>query len=626
MKARTSSLSWRSRLGKLVLANGESWLPFCAALAAFVVDFFTPRAVTGYYVLPIFACLGARSPRVPIQTATLLTPLLVIGFFIGPPGEDTIAVSVLNRSLTFVILWTGAMLTRWRLQSMAAVEQASAEARASEKRFRLMADGVPAMIWVTDEAANVEFVNRGYCEFFGTTLEQVQTQGWHRFVHADDLAGYLTLFHATHTKQAPFSARLRVKQAGGTWRWVESSLVPRFSETGTFLGLIGLSWDVTAVIEAEKALRDADRRKDEFLAMLSHELRNPLAPIRNAAEILASRTAGAKHVLWAVEVIRRQTEQMAALLDDLLDLARITQGRLRLRFEKFSLKAVLDSAVEVARPSIERKGHRLLVDLDLDEALVRADPARLSQVFSNILINAAKYTDPGGRIELLVRAEGGELTVSVKDNGIGIPPESLGHIFTLFSQVDASSARIDGGIGIGLSLVKGIVELHGGTVEARSEGLGHGSEFIVRLPLLAYEAMVSSARPKTLDAVARPRRVIIADDIEDAANTLAKLLEAEGHDVRVAHDGLTALFLARAFRPQVAILDIGMPELDGYAVARALRQEPWGGGILLIALTGRGQEEDKRQAAAAGFDLHLTKPVDPHQVMSLIASRVPPPA
>ncbi|MGH8169103.1 MAG: hybrid sensor histidine kinase/response regulator, partial [Steroidobacteraceae bacterium] len=494
-------------------------------------------------------------------------------------------------------------------------------ARASELRFRLMADGVPAMIWVTDQRAKVEFVNREYCDFLGITLEEAQQQGWHGSLHPVDMKDYLAQFQAALAGQSGFSARIRVRHAAGAWRWMESSAVPRFSEEGAFLGHVGLSCDVTAVVEAEQGLRDADRRKDEFLAMLSHELRNPLAPIRNAADILASPAVSPGQLQWAIGLIRRQTAQMTALLDDLLDLARIAQGRLALRLKVVSFKAVLDSAIEAARPSIERKDHLLTVSVPPGEPIVRADPARLSQVISNILVNAAKYTDPGGRIALTARAGEGEVCVSIKDNGIGIPPDALDHIFTLFSQLDASSARIDGGIGIGLALVKGIVELHGGTVEARSDGPGRGSEFIVRLPLAACEAGASHHPANAQDVIPTSRRVIVADDNPDAAESLAMLLQLEGHDVRVAHDGLSALSLARAFRPQVAILDIGMPQLDGYSLARELRKESRGADVLIIALTGRGQEKDKRQAASAGFDVHLTKPVDPGRVISLIASR-----
>jgi len=608
----------------LTRATAESWLPFCVAIAAFLVDLFTPRAITDFYVLPIFACLGAPSPRVPLRTAALITPLLILGFFVAPPGTATLAVDVFNRAMTFVIIWTGAILTMWRLQSSAAAEKAHAEARASERRFRLMADGVPAMIWVTDQQAKVEFVNREYCEFLGITLEQAQEQGLHGSLHPVDMKDYLAQFQAALAARSSFSARIRVRHAAGAWRWVETSAVPRFSEEGDFLGHVGLSYDVTAVVAAEHGLRDADRRKDEFLAMLSHELRNPLAPIRNAADILASPAVGPKQLQWASGLIRRQTAQMTALLDDLLDLARIAQGRLALRLEVVSLKAVLDSAIEAARPSIERKDHLLTVSIPPGESMVRADPARLSQVISNVLVNAAKYTDPGGRIALTARAGDGEVCISIKDDGIGIPPDALGRIFTLFSQLDASSARIDGGIGIGLALVKGIVELHGGTVEARSDGPGRGSEFVVRLPLAACEAGASAHPPNTQAAVPTSCRVIIADDNVDAAESLAMLLQVEGHDVRVAQDGLSALSLALAFRPQVAILDIGMPQLDGYSLARELRKEPWGAEALIIALTGRGQEEDKRQAASAGFDVHLTKPVDPDIVASLIASRIWP--
>ena len=383
---------------------------------------------------------------------------------------------------------------------------------------------------------------------------------------------------------------------------------------------MGVAFDDTDRKVAEIALRDADQRKDVFLATLAHELRNPLAPIRNAAQLLGSPKLGPEQLQWVQSVIQRQVKHLAWLLDDLLDVARITQGKLELKRQLITLKSVVDSAVEVARPLLDGKGHHLAVSLPAEPVTVDADPLRLSQVLSNLLTNAAKYTGAGGHIALSGHIERGTLSLSIKDDGIGIPAESLGGIFAMFSQVEGAAVHSEGGLGIGLALVSGLTELHGGKVEARSEGLGHGSEFVVRLPVITADAGVATP---TADAdVPAPvgRRVLIADDNQDAADSLAMFLEMAGHEVRVVHDGRSALSVAQAFRPDTALLDIGMPQLNGYEVAQALRQEPWGAGIALIALTGWGQEDDRKKAIDAGFDRHLTKPVDPDMLVSLIAS------
>lgn len=367
----------------------------------------------------------------------------------------------------------------------------------------------------------------------------------------------------------------------------------------------------------ETALREADRRKDTFLAILSHELRNPLAPIRNAAELLGAPELTPMQLQWAQNVIRRQTSQMASLLDDLLDLARITQGKLRLRKQSCSLRSVLDAAVETARPILESKRHQLTVKLPDDAPPFLADPLRLAQAVSNLLTNAAKYTDAGGIIELCARVEDG-LVISVRDNGVGIPAEHLGRLFMMFSQI-GSESRSEGGLGIGLALVKGFVELHDGTVEARSVGPGEGSEFVIRLPLKPVPIAVVG--PPESDDRAAPSgglRVLIADDNRDAADTLALLLSLDGHEVRTAYGGRAAVSLAGALRPDVVLLDIGMPELDGYAAGRAIRQQRGGADVCLIALTGRGQEDDKRRSREAGFAMHMTKPVDPDRLRSAL--------
>lgn len=387
---------------------------------------------------------------------------------------------------------------------------------------------------------------------------------------------------------------------------------------GELAGAVVAQTDVTESLRAEEALREANRRKDEFLATLAHELRNPLAPIRNAAQLLGSPKLTSEALDWARHVIQRQVRHMAYLLDDLLDVARITRGKLELRRQHVLLSAVVDAAIETARPAIDAKRHSFAVALPAGMVELDADPQRLAQVIANLLTNAAKYTDPGGSIALVATLEPGEVRIGVRDDGIGLSREALDSIFGMFSQVDDARHRSEGGLGIGLALVKGLVELHGGRVEAHSDGVGRGSEFVVRLPLRpAAAAAVESAHG---GASAAPGcRVLLADDNRDAAESLAMLLQMAGHEVRIAHDGVAAVELAAQFRPDVALLDIGMPGLDGYAVARTIRAQPWGTAPHLVALTGWGQEEDRRRSREAGFDEHLTKPVDPARVEELVA-------
>ncbi len=376
-----------------------------------------------------------------------------------------------------------------------------------------------------------------------------------------------------------------------------------------------------ALRTSDAALREADRRKDIFLATLAHELRNPLAPIRTAAQVLASPKLAPQQLQWAQNVIQRQVRQMALLLDDLLDIARITQGKLELKKTRVTLTEVVDAAVEASRPLIDSKNHQLTITLPPEDLVFEADPLRLSQVLCNLLTNAAKYTDPAGHIELSGSLQNETLCLSVKDNGIGIAPGALARIFEMFSQLDGGSTRSESGLGIGLALVKGLLDLHGGTIEAHSRGSGHGSEFSVRLPL-----NTSVSRKHRNDGDAPPlalpaRRVMIADDNKDAADALGMLLDLAAHEIRVAYSGRSALTLARTFRPDVAFIDIGMPDLSGYQVAQELRREPWGGGICLVALTGWGQDDDRQRAKDAGFDQHMTKPVDPEALERLLVER-----
>jgi signal transduction histidine kinase/ActR/RegA family two-component response regulator len=375
------------------------------------------------------------------------------------------------------------------------------------------------------------------------------------------------------------------------------------------------------------ALRDADRRKDEFLAILAHELRNPLAPLRNALEALRLKPHDREAAAWARALMERQVAQMVRLIDDLLDLSRVSRGRIELKKERSDVASLINGALEVCGSAIAAGRHTLTLDLPKEPLPLSCDPTRLVQVICNLISNAAKYTPPGGTITVAARRIGGAapgtIEVSVRDTGIGIPADMLHKVFDMFTQVAQSLDRSQGGLGIGLTLVKRLVEMHGGTVEARSAGPGRGSEFVVRLPeqagagLAPRVAVIPQARP----AAGAQRRILVADDNRDAADSLAFMLRLGGHDVRIAYDGEEALELAESFRPALALIDIGMPRMNGYEAARRLRAKPYGGELMLIALTGWGQPDDRSRSLAAGFDQHVVKPVDPSTLDRLLAAR-----
>ena len=379
----------------------------------------------------------------------------------------------------------------------------------------------------------------------------------------------------------------------------------------------------TAALEATTVtLQEADRRKDEFLAMVAHELRNPLAPIRTAAQLLRVKELDESHRARARDIIERQVDHLVCLIDDLLDVSRITRGVITLRREPVLLGAVVARAVESMRHAIDTRRHELRVELPDELIAVEGDKTRLVQVIGNLLHNAAKFTDDGGRIVLKVGREGRFATIGVKDTGIGISRELLPKVFDLFTRVHASSDPGEGGLGIGLALVRRLTEMHGGTVTAHSDGVGLGAEFIVRLPLVATHTIPmepsSDANPIPLMAA---RRIVVADDNHDSADVLATLLGLHGHDVRVAHDGIEVLAIADTFKPHVVLLDLGMPKMDGYETARQTRQRPWGKDAMLVALTGWGQQQDRQRTAEAGFDAHLVKPVTDSDLFHLLATR-----
>ena len=409
-------------------------------------------------------------------------------------------------------------------------------------------------------------------------------------------------------------------RADGARRDISLSVSPVRDPVGNLVGLSKVARDITERKQAQRDLAEEARRKDEFLAILAHELRNPLAPIRYALSIARQARLTDAQRKRSDEVIERQVEHMSRLLDDLLDVSRIARGHVELRRKWIDLTSVIGAAIDAARPLLDRKEHTLSLDLPREALRLEADPVRLTQILSNLLTNAAKYTDRGGQIQLRAWREGQSIAISVRDNGIGISPELAPRLFSLFTQAAPALHRSEGGLGIGLALVKGFVEKHGGTVEVHSEGANRGSEFVVRLPTGRGKAEAPSPEDAGKGPAARRLRVLVADDNEDSAQTCAMLLEFWGHEVRTACNGEEALAVAEAFRPEVALLDIGMPQLSGYEVAGRLRQSEWGKAATLVAITGWGQEEDKQQASQAGFDHHLTKPVDPKQLQPLVES------
>jgi PAS domain S-box-containing protein len=413
-----------------------------------------------------------------------------------------------------------------------------------------------------------------------------------------------------------------VERPDETRTTIRVSVEPIRSVSGEVLGAIHVFQDVTEHERLIEALAETDRRKNEFLATLAHELRNPLAPIRYALELLERGDDDPKTRREARGTMERQLRQLVRLVDDLLDISRLSKNKLRLRREPLELGPVLDSALEAARPLVEGAGHELVVELPAEPVYVDGDSIRLAQVFGNLLNNAAKFTPKGGRVSVTVESEGGEVTVRVGDTGVGIEADHLPRLFEMFSQVSPSLERSEDGLGIGLALVRALVELHDGSVEARSAGLGQGSEFVVRLPTCAPPAAEWTGSEGARERVeGEPLcRVLIADDNADAVDALATLLQLAGHQVATAHDGREAVEVAASFLPDVVMLDIGMPGMNGYEAARLIREEPWSDDVVLIAITGWGQEGDKQQARAAGFDHHLTKPVDMPDLEALLAA------
>jgi signal transduction histidine kinase/ActR/RegA family two-component response regulator len=497
-------------------------------------------------------------------------------------------------------------------------------------------DVVRDAIFALDAEGRVSFENRAAESLTGIGLEIAHNRFLSEVLELRDPATGEPLHLDLPRNGSPFEAVVRhavLTAADGAEHRLDAHLDPVRAEDGQVSGSV-LVLQAPAEgegIDAELRRRSeelvtADRRKDQFLAMLAHELRNPLAPIRNAVELMRQVETVDPSFKPSREMVERQVKHLARLVDDLLDVSRLTQGNIRLRKEPVDLGAVIQRAVDATRPLIDSRNHNVIVDLPSPALRLEADPARLEQVVANLLNNAAKYTMPGGQILVQAGREGGDAVVRVRDNGIGVPPDVLGRVFEPFVQSDGSLARSEGGLGIGLTLVRSLVEMHGGRVEARSPGLGQGSEFVVRLPVRvgAPSAEPSLPRETSPFTPARPVRVLVVEDNVDAADSLATLLRLWGHEVEVVHDGLEALEVARAYQPEVVLLDIGLPGLDGYQVAERLRGEVGLRNALLVAMTGYGQPEDRQRSHEAGIDHHFVKPVEPYVLRNLLTEIASP--
>lgn len=414
-------------------------------------------------------------------------------------------------------------------------------------------------------------------------------------------------------------AEMSILAQDGILRHLYGNASPIRSRDGSVRGAVAAFMDITELKTSEQALKEADRRKDEFLAILAHELRNPLAPIRNSLEMMKRANGDLEILERSRRTMERQMRQLVRLVDDLIDVSRVSRNRLELRKDKVDLASIIEHATEACRPLAESANHQLHVSLPSEPIYLHADAIRLAQVFGNLLTNSCKYSEQNGNIHLTASRVADEVVVTIQDQGIGIPPEMLTKVFEMFTQVDRSLERKQGGLGIGLTLAKRLIEMHGGTVTARSEGLGRGSEFIVRLPLYSDQQEISILPESIIGVVPGGRRVLVVDDNHDSAQTLAMLLQMTGNDVQTAHDGMEAVEKAESGKPDLILLDIGLPKLNGFDACRAIREKTWGRDIFIVALTGWGQEDDRRRSKEAGFNDHLVKPIDQSTLAKVLA-------
>ncbi len=520
--------------------------------------------------------------------------------------------------------------------------------RRSEEKFKVIFNSTFQFIGLLDVEGRVLEVNRTALSTLRIEAKDVVghpfwESSWWRSFPNDRKRVLNAVIQAASGEFVRFEAPYLLSD--GTESTMDFSISPVFDESGRVILLVPEGRDITLIKRSERALMEADKRKDEFLATLAHELRNPLAPVRNAIAILGmqsqihlahptqterqlsvnlhTETETESETQWALKVIDRQIKQMTRLIDDLMDVSRINQGKIELKRERVLLDKILHDAVESSQPFLEKRGHTLSIALPTEPLALHADPVRLSQSFLNLLNNAAKYTESGGVIALSAERRGTHAVVSIKDSGIGIPVDRLESIFEMFNQVQSTMNRSDGGLGIGLSIVKRLVEMHSGSIVCQSDGTGHGSEFIVHLPLDDSPNQIVPTKPSNGLSSVSNLRILVVDDNRDAAGSLAMLLRSMGNEVQTAFDGEAAVVCAKHFAPDAVLCDIGLPNMNGYEACKLMKQEPKTKAVLYFAITGWGQEADRNKSRESGFDYHLVKPVDPQQIISLLSHSLP---
>jgi PAS domain S-box-containing protein len=496
-------------------------------------------------------------------------------------------------------------------------KRAESARREIEERFVRFMHHLPGLAWIKDSSGRYVFANEAAASAFQVTASELIGRHDTEIFSAEAAAQFIENDRLALASENGIQTVEGLVHGDGETHYSLVSKFPIPAPDGASAWIGGMAIDITDRKRAEESLREADRRKDEFLAILAHELRNPLAPIRTGLELLRISGDDAALSEEILAMLDRQSLQMVRLIDDLLDVSRITRGALELRTSRVELATVIEQAVEAARPFVEEQGHRLHVEIPPQPITLEADASRLAQVVSNLLNNAAKYMSPGGEVRLTVDTRGDQAVVRVIDRGIGIPVEMLESVFEMFTQVDRSLERTQGGLGIGLTLVKRLVEMHGGTVEARSDGRDRGSEFVVTLPRASAVGAVGAREPSNNTNIGG-RRILVVDDNDYAARILSLLLKSFGNEVRTAHDGLAAVEMAAQYLPDVVFMDLGMPKLNGYDAARRIRQQTWGGQMILVALTGWGQDEDRARTRAAGFNEHFVKPIDSDTLRSFL--------
>lgn len=515
-----------------------------------------------------------------------------------------------------------ALLCRIALIDISEAKFAEEAQQESELKLRVIADAVPDLLYLCDAKGQRNYVSQQFYVFTGMPFGTAEGSGWQKSVHPDDVERLLAGQRIAMCRNEPWEGRFRLRSAAGQYHWFMGRSCPFPDKQSSGMKWLGCDTDIDQLIRTEQALKEADRRKDEFLAMLAHELRNPLAPIRNAAQLLHSPKFDEKQLAWVSDMLERNVAHMIRLVDDLLDTSRITRGTINLQKQRLELSTVLERAVETAQPLLSAKNHQLRLQTPEHPIYLEGDFVRLTQVFTNILNNAAKYTAEGGRIELQAGIENAYAVVHIRDNGMGITASLLSHVFDLFQQDDRGLDRAQGGLGIGLTLVKRLVEIHGGEVTVQSAGKNQGAEFVVRLPRIIGDEIHREAPLSSANASAMPcrQRVLLVEDNADTAQSLASLLEMHGHQVSISADGPQGLAVAEQIKPDAILIDIGLPGMNGYELAKQLRAGGIPRNTLIVALSGYEKPvEDEALADETGFDHYLVKPADIDHLLGLLA-------